>query len=143
MKSKIEYGFRGEDITYRSLNKSIQVGFSWVNGARLYSETIDKWEDGSNLTAEEKKRVFNEIVRFVGKNREKPIIVINIDDPSQALWEDVCSINEILINKVEYTSKEEQYQFERDMYLELIIAGKIVNIDGIDYTTFSPSKCSR
>jgi len=132
MKSKIDFGFRGEDISYHLSNKSMYVSFSWIDGARIYTESIAKWEDGSSLTAAEKKRVFIEVVRFVEKNREKPIMVINIDDPCRALWEELCSINEVLINDIEYTSKEEQYQFERKMYLEFINAGKIVNIDGID-----------
>jgi hypothetical protein len=132
MKSKIEFGFRGEDITYRLSNKSMDLSFTWIKGARIYTETIAKWEDGSTLTEDEKRRVFIEVVRFVGKEMENPIIVINTDDPSRALWEELCSINEDLINKIEYTSKEEQFQFERKMYLEFINAGKIVNIDGID-----------
>jgi hypothetical protein len=132
MKSEINYGFRGEDITYRLSNRSINIGFTWINGARVYTETIAKWEGGSILTPEEKKRVFIEVVRFVGEKREKPIIVININDLSRSLWEELCLINEALINNIEYTSKEEQYQFERKMYLEFINAGKKVNIDGID-----------
>ena len=105
MPSKIDYGYRGEGITYRLSNKSLDLSFTWINGPRIYTETIAKWEDGSVLTADEKKRVFIEILRFVGKKREKPIIVINIDDPSQALWEEQCSTNGDLINKIEYTSK--------------------------------------
>jgi hypothetical protein len=132
MKPKINYGFRGEGITYHLSNKSIDLSFTWVNGARIYTETIVKWEDGSSLTADEKKRLFFEVARFVGKNSEKPIIVINIDDPFCALWEELCSANEGLINHIEYTSKEEQYQFERNMYLEFINVGKTVNIDGVD-----------
>lgn len=134
MISKIEYGFRGEDITYRLSNKTLYIGFTWINGARIYTETIAKWEDGSLLSEGEKKRVFVEVVRFVGKDREKPIIVINRDDPSRSLWEELCSIIEGLITKIEYTSKEEQYQFQRNMYLEFINAGKIVTIEGIEFS---------
>jgi hypothetical protein len=135
MKPTIKYGFRGEDITYRLSNKSLELSFTWINGARIYTETIAKWEDGSTLTADEKKRVFIEVIRFVGKEGEKPIIVININDPSRDLWEELCLINGVLINNIEYTSKEEQYQFERKMYLEFINAGKKVNIDGVDIST--------
>ena len=130
--SKIEYGFRGEGIIYRLPNKSIELWFTWIDGERIYTETIEKWDDGSILTDDEKKMVFNEVVRFVGKEGELPIIVINADDPNKSLWEELCSTNQALIKNIEYTSKEEQYQFEREMYLEFINAGKKVNIDGID-----------
>jgi hypothetical protein len=110
----------------------LDLSFTWINGARIYTETIAKWDDGSILTTDEKKRIFIEVIRFVGKKGEKPIIVININDPSRSLWEELCSNNEDLINNIEYTSKEEQYQFERKMYLEFINAGKIVKIDGIE-----------
>jgi hypothetical protein len=135
MKPKIEYGFRGEGIIYSLLNKSTYLWFTWMNDARIYTETIAKWEDGSILTEEEKTRVFIEVVRFVGKECEKPIIVINIDDPSRSLWEELCSINAVLIKNIEYTSKEEHYQFERKMYLESINAGKKVSIDGIEISS--------
>ena len=131
-KAKIKYGFRGEGISYRLPNKSLDLWFTWMNGARIYTETIAKWDEGSILTADEKKRVFIEVVRFVGKRDEKPIIVINANDPSRALWEELCSTYEVLINNIEYTSREEQFQFEREMYLEFIKAGKKVNIDGIE-----------
>ena len=134
MKSKIEYGFRGEEIIYQSSDKSMEIGFTWINGPRIYTETISKWEDGSILTEDEKKRVFVEIVRFVGKEPEKPIIVMNRDDPSRALWEELCSIIEGLIKNIEYTSKEEQYQFQRKKYLDFIRAGKIVTIEGIEFS---------
>ena len=58
MKFKIEYGFRGEGIKYRLANKSMEIEFTWINGPRIYTETITKWEDGSILTEGEKKSVF-------------------------------------------------------------------------------------
>ena len=131
-KSKIEYGYRREDITYQLPNKAMELSFSWIDGARIYTETIAKWKDGSIPSQDVKMKVFNEVVRFVGKRGELPIIVINADDPNKSLWEELCSTNQALIKNIEYTSKAEQYQFERKMYLEFINAGKIVNIDGID-----------
>jgi hypothetical protein len=130
--AKIQYGFRGEGISYLLPEKSIDLWFTWTNGARIYTESIAEWDDGSVLTADEKTRVFIEVVRFVGKRDEKPNIVINADDPSRTLWEELCSTHKVLINNIEYTSGEEQYLFEREMYLEFISAGKKVNIDGIE-----------
>jgi hypothetical protein len=130
--SKIQFEFRDEGITYRLPDKHMHLWSTWTNGARLYTETIAKWEDGSVLTRDEKKRVFNEVVLFVGQKDEKPIIVINSDDPSKALWEDLCLSNQLFIKNIEYTSREEQSQFERNMYLGFIKAGKKVILDGIE-----------
>ena len=131
-KSKIKYGFRGEDITYQLPDKSIELSFTWGNGNRIYTETIAKWNDGSALAEDEKIRVFNDVVRFVGSDSELPIIVINVDDPSRALWGELCSKNQELIKNIEYTSKEEQFQHERKEYLDFINAGKKITIHGVE-----------
>jgi len=130
--TSIEFGFRGEGINYRLPNKSIELWFTWVNGMRVYTETIFKWKDGSILTIEEKKQVFNDVVRFVEKNKEKPIIVINNDDSSRILWEELCAENQTSINRIEYTSRESQFQIERKMYHDLMKAGKKVVVDGFE-----------
>jgi uncharacterized protein YeaC (DUF1315 family) len=123
-KPRIEFGFRGEDITYRLPGKELYVGFTYINGPRFYSESIEKWKDGSPLTEEEKEKVFSDVVRFLKRKRNKPIVVINTDDPSKKLWEHLCSTNQTIIKEVEYTSDEEQLQFERNMYLGFLKAGK-------------------
>jgi hypothetical protein len=130
--SKIQFEFRGEGITYQLPDKHMHLWSTWTNGARLYTETIAKWEDGSVLTQEEKKRVFDEVVRFIGQKDEKPIIVINSDDPSKDLWQELCSSNQPFIKNIEYTSKQGQQQSERNMYLQFIKAGKKVILDGIE-----------
>ena len=128
----IEFGFRGEGIIYRLTGKSMELWFTWVNGIRVYTETISKWDDGHILTTEEKKLVFNDVVRFVEKNREKPIIVINSDDSSKSLWEEFSEENRTFIKNIEYTSIEEKYQAERKMYLDLMKAGKKITVDGFE-----------
>ncbi len=45
--SKIQFEFRGEGITYRLPDKYMHLWFTWTNGARIYTDTIAKWEDGS------------------------------------------------------------------------------------------------
>ncbi len=127
--ASIEFGFRAEGITYRLSNNSTELWFTWVNGARIYTETINKWKNDSLLTRNEKERVFNEVVKFVEQKAEKPIIVISADDPSKDLWEQLCSANQLLIKDIEYTSSEKQYQQERNMYLGIIKAGKKLVLD--------------
>jgi len=131
-RSKIEFGFRGEGITYSLPNRSADVWFTWMDGARIYTATIAKWRHGSPLTRHEKEMVFNEVLRFVVQKAERPIIVINEDDPSKELWEQLCSANQPVIKNIEYTSREKQTQLERSMYLGFIKAGKKVVLDGTE-----------
>lgn len=129
---RIEFGFRGEGIIYQLPNKSMELWSTWVNGMRVYTETISKWKDGSFLTTEEKKQVFTDVIRFVEKKAEKPIIVVSADDPSKRLWEELCGENQPFIKNIEYTSREEQHQVEYKMYLDFIRAGKKVTVDGFE-----------
>jgi len=121
-----------EGIIYRLLDKSLEIWFTWVEGSRIYTETIAKWDDNSVLTNEEKKKVFTDVLDYVAKKREKPIIVINSDDPSKELWEQLCSENQSLIRDLEYTSNEKQYQNQREMYLDILKAGKGLVIHGTE-----------
>jgi hypothetical protein len=130
--SNIQFEFRGEGITYSLPDKYMHLWFTWIDGARIYTKTINKWEGGLLLTRDEKKKVFNEVLRFVEQKAEKPIIVIDKDDPSRGLWEELCSASQPLIKSIEYTSREVQYQSQRKMYLDFIKAGKKVVIDGVE-----------
>lgn len=132
---KIEYGFRGEDISYQLADKNADISFTWCNGSRIYSDNINKWNNGLVMTNDEKRTVFCDVLHFVKTNRKKPIIVINSDDSSKNLWETLCSENKTDIEMVEYTSNEENYQFERNMYLDFLKAGKILTMDGIEIKT--------
>ncbi len=130
-KPKIEFGFRGEDITYYLDGKEAYISFTWCNGDRVYTDSIDKWKDGSALTDEEKERVINDVLHFVKRKKGELIVVINIDDPSKNIWERICSMNQSIINEIEYTSDEENYQFERNMYLDFLKAGNKVFITSV------------
>jgi hypothetical protein len=44
--------------------------------------------------------------------------VINTDDASKSLWDDLCSRNNSLIEKIEYTSDEEDVQWNRERILK-------------------------
>jgi hypothetical protein len=120
---KIEFGFRGEDITYFLQGKEAYISFTWCNGDRVYTDSITEWNDGSSLTNEEKERVFNDVLQFLKRGNRKLIVVINKDDPSRNIWERICSINQSIVSEIEYTSDEENYQFQQNMHLDTLRSG--------------------
>ena len=129
-KPEIKFGFGGEDIIYSLPNKETCISYTWMTGARLYAESINKWKDGSILTEVEKQTVFNDVLRFLRKAGKKPIIIINTDDISKDLWVRLCSINQSAIKGIEYTSDEEKTQFERQMCLDILKSGGNLMIGG-------------
>lgn len=131
-KPKIEFGFRGEDSTYHLRGKEAYIYFTWCNGDRIYPDSIDKWNDGSALTDEEKERVFKDVLHFIKRKKGKPIVVINTDDPCKNIWEHICSINQAIIDNAEYTSDEKNYQFQRNSELAYINHGGKLTIAGIE-----------
>jgi hypothetical protein len=133
VESKIHFESLGEGIIYSLPDKYINLGIAWVKEPtlytpRLYTETMNKWKDGSTLKNAEKQRVFNEVVRFIGKKNEKPIIVISLEDSSKDFWEKLCSENLSFITGVEYTFAEKHRHFNQKLCLDLIEAGKRVII---------------
>ena len=111
---KIKFGFRDEGLIYQQAGKEIYVWFTWVKGNRIFPDEIKKWKDGTRLTEHEQEHVFIDLLDFVGRKKEKPIVVINTDDASKSLWVDLCSKNESLIEKIEYTSDDEDVQWNRE-----------------------------
>jgi len=132
---KIKFGFKGEDLIYQQAGKEIVVGYDWIKGNRIYADDIKKWNDGSKLTQQEQEQVFINLINFVGrKNGKTIVIIINTDDRSKPLWEDLCTSNKTLIDKIEYTSDEDFVEYNRKINLEnLKRGGKVKNvIDGIE-----------
>lgn len=132
---RIEFGSRGEEITYKWANNALEVGFSYLNGPRIYSDTIDRWSSGAGLTEDERTTVFGDILSFVNERRGKPTVVINTDDAARIQWERLCSANRTMVKAIEYTSNRQNVQLERDMYLEVLRAGKELTIDGREIST--------
>jgi hypothetical protein len=128
------FGFRGEDIDYSRHGQTLSVAFTWIGGPRLYPCSITRWSDGSQLTDEDKSGVFRDVLQFVAKEGERPAVVINVDDPSRALWEEICSANAPLVSAVEYTSDDAEHAREREMFLSSLRAGKGLSVDGIEIT---------
>jgi hypothetical protein len=128
----MKFDSKGEWITYAQHDKEIEVESTWMNGARFYPESIDRWKGGPPLTDGERERVFIDVVNFVKRKNERPIVVINTDDPLKELWERLCSLNQPVIKRVEYTSDEEQYQSERETWLNVMRAGKGLSFNGVE-----------
>jgi hypothetical protein len=122
--AEIEFGFRGENIIYKQESKEIEISFSWLNGARVYPDDIQKWMDGSPVTESEKEKIFVDVLRIIKKRHGKTIVVINADDPSRDLWERLCSVNQTIVKEIEYTSDEESFQSQRNMFLEMLQRGE-------------------
>ena len=130
--AKIEYGHRGEDIFYSLQDgRSILLGFTWANGARIYPHSIKKWGGiKDDITPEEKIRILKDVIAFVNQGGEKPVVNINSNDSDKELWENVCKSESPLIKCIEYTSSEKQAEFERGMFLSVLKAGKGLSIGG-------------
>lgn len=138
---KIKLGFRGEDIDYTVRNQSTWIGFTSCKGERIYSDSIKKWNDtGESLSQQDKVSILKDVIRFVRKpwwSWAKPIIVINMDDPDRDLWEQVCKLEMRSIKRIEYTSNQEQKNFARQMWLEVLQKQRILMMNGTRITNES------
>lgn len=126
-RAQIKYGSRGEGIIYRVSGKEAEFQFTWINGNRIYTETIIKWKDGNKISEAEKKTILVDLLRFTKGWFRKSIVVINTDDPSQSLWKQVCTEMVEWVKEIEYSSDETNQQFERQMYVEqLDLHGSVI-----------------
>src|SRR5690606_28093509 len=113
-------GFRGEGISYSCNGKSMEIDFTWINGDRLYTDSIGSWQSGEKLSIDEKQKVFIQVLFHLSHPDRRTIIVINPDDESADLWKKLSEENKDLIKSVEFWSHEDQIEFERQMNLELL-----------------------
>ena len=132
---EIRFGFRGEDLTYRRGDRTLELSFTYLGGARLYVDGIERWSDGAMLTDAERGAVFVDVLRYVAEQRERPIVVINSDDSSAAFWDAQCAAHAELIRGVEHTSDDAQMQAMRAMYLSILETGKSLVIDDVRMET--------
>lgn len=129
----LKFGSRGEEINYVLNGKSLWIGYTWAKGPRIYPATIDKWENSDTpLDAKQRANILHEAILFINQNGEKPIVIINVNDPFRRIWETVCSGNLSSIEGVQYTSDKELAQAERQMFLDILKAGKKLVLDGVE-----------
>ena len=132
---RIARGFRGEQILYERGRKKIEIDFTLGNGDRLYTETIDHWWGGDRLSDDEKESVFFDVLDFLSGPLRRTIVVINTDDPSRSLWEELSRKNSKMVKEVEYDSFEKQREFRRRMYVDTLKHQKVLIIKNTEITS--------
>lgn len=126
---KISLGFRGEDLEYVTQSDSLYISSTWINGRRLYLDSIQNWKSNNIISDSDKALIFKDIIDYLNKKiKEKPIVVINVDHDKE-LWESLCKQYEEQISSIEYQSDKEKDQFLYDSMLDNIRRGGSL-IDG-------------
>ena len=61
-----------------------------MDGQRIYTDSINKWTGGIELTSTERSSVFADVLGYLRRQtKEKLIIVINTDH-DKSFWESEC-----------------------------------------------------
>ena len=131
---KISFGFRGEEIEYITENNSLCISSTFINGRRIYTDSIQYWRNGDTISKDEKANIFRQVVHFANKESDKPIIVVNIDYDKR-FWESLCEEYKTEIKSVEYDSNKQKEEFLLNSLLTTIQKGGSVVVDGITIKT--------
>ena len=131
----LEFGFRGEDITYHDGDKLVEISFTYMKGPRIYTDSIERWNDGAALTDDERREVLGRAVAFVRRHRERPVVVVNTDDPFAARWMSICEELRGEIDSVKTDSDAEHRAYLKKMLMTSLAAGKGVIVDGTRLST--------
>jgi len=127
---KLSYGFRGEGVDYRNGDRELEIDFTWGDGPRIFTDSVRAWKDGPELTFAERREVLRNTVAFVREGRQKPIVVINSDDPFVWEWTTICTELRGEIADVEMTSDAAYRAFQKKMLMDSLAAGSRVSVDG-------------
>ena len=131
----LEFGFRGEDISYRAEGGAAEISFTYMNGPRIYTDSMTGWKDGRPFTAAERREILGHTVAFVRKQRELPTIVVNVDDPLAAEWFAICEELRGAIAGVERISDQYYRDTQKKMMMGFLKAGKGVTANGMHLRT--------
>ncbi|QNL22236.1 hypothetical protein HZR84_09895 [Hyphobacterium sp. CCMP332] len=124
----IKYGFRGEGIIYQLGQLEIEIWSTWIDGRRIY---MDDAFEGNDLTDDQKRIIFRELIEFTNWQKEKPIIVYTSDSPESDLWKKCCEEFNDSIKSIETSTNKENEQARYDMMKEDLETGlATINIDG-------------
>ena len=130
----IKFGFRGEDIEYTTELESVNIGFTHIDGKRLYLD-FTYWKSQRKITNQDKEKILTDCLRFCNKGSlSKTIVVIN-SDIDKDFWIDLCTKYNSEIKKIEFTSKNENRKLMLEMFIEQIHQHGKVSINDIDYFT--------
>jgi hypothetical protein len=128
----MQYDIRGELVSYLLPDKKLLIAWSHIDGQRIYTDSIEKWTGGVDLTLSEKSSVFGDTIGYLRRQtREKLIIVINTDR-DKSFWENESKKFSSDIKAIEYTSDRNRNDFAYNMLLAEI---PILTVDGIKITT--------
>lgn len=125
--AKIRLGLRGEGVIYRAGDREAQIDSTWINGRRLYAETIRRWSDGSPIPDAQRAQILRELVHFLAGRREKPIVVINSDDPDRELWDRLCDEMQATIAGVERSSDAQNSADLKRALLPAVQSGLVID----------------
>lgn len=131
---KISFGFRGEEIEYITENNSLCISSTFINGRRIYTDSIRYWKNGEIISKDDKATIFRQVVHFANKNPGEPIIVINIDYDKE-FWESLCEKFKPEIKSVEYDSNKQKEEFLLNSLLTTIQKGGSIVLEGIPIKT--------
>jgi hypothetical protein len=131
---QIKNGFRGEGYVYELGDRKVNIPTTWDKVEKVYLDGISKWHEteqwyrGGQLTANERTRIFEDIICSIyERTGKRPIAMINIDKDKD-FWENVCKTFKSKISGVEYTATTEKDNTEYNMYLSLVKTG--LTLDG-------------
>jgi hypothetical protein len=109
---QLEFGPRGENISYRVADRTAVIAFTWTDGPRIYASSIRGWTDGAAMTDAEKSRVFGDVIALATRVHERPAVVIDPDDPVREWWEAECGRRRAEIFQIEYASNPERDELQ-------------------------------
>ena len=117
---KISWGHRFEGIEYKTENNSLYIDSTFLDGLKIFTDSIKNWKDGQPIGQAEKADIFNHVVQFANKNtKEKPTIVVNIDY-DKSFWENLCKERDDLIKGIQYESDKQKEDFQFNNHLDSV-----------------------
>lgn len=76
---QISIDYRGDGIIYKTESNSLFITATLAAGCRVYTDSIDKWQNGQLISGDEKKEIFKNVVQTLARGKEKVIVVVNVD----------------------------------------------------------------
>lgn len=126
---KISWGHRLEGIEYEIENNSLYIDSTFIDGRKIYTDSIKSWSDNQAISQIDKANIFNHIIQFANKkSSDKPIVVINIDYDKE-FWEQICNENSELIKEVQYDSDKQKDEFQFNYLLDSVRKNGILIFD--------------
>jgi hypothetical protein len=126
---KISFGFKGEDIEYVTENNSLCISSTFIGGRKIFTDSIQNWKNGELISEDDKTNIFRQVIQFVNKKSDKPIIVINVDH-DKLFWESLCKECKDQIKTTEFDSDRQKEEFQFNYLLSGIQKGGILVSDG-------------